>query len=223
MNARSRNESSAQNENPEITQPTKPKSEPKPKAEADTRPHYLRSFETMTSKYGKGTEFGLNTAQIISVIKAGDSFLQERSVEFITSYLERCHEGVWNTPIPCSPLNGPLTENLYKSFHCAEILDHRTIVDPIRLRVAKILLFWNFEQLRNDPKLLSRISCGRDTASIATDVLLREIFEHDAQNWKRRREALQRYKYAGKRWSMVIGCIGPGFLLLCNDSLATYL
>jgi hypothetical protein len=210
IDALSGSESPEQNENPEIAEP-------------DTRSHYLRSFETMTSKYGKGTDSNLNPAQIIDVIRAGDSFLLERSVEFVSSYLESCRDGVWNTPIPCSPFNGPLTENLFKSFHCAEILDQRTIVDPIRFRVARILLFWNYEQLLNNPELLSRISRGRDSASIATDVLLQEIFKHDTRDWKRRRMSLQRHKHVGKRWSMVIGCIGPGFLLMCNTSLATHL
>jgi hypothetical protein len=211
MDALSRSESHERNENQEITESD------------DTRPHYLRSFEILTSKYGEGTDYNLNPAQIIEVIKTGDSFLLERSVEFITSYLESSHDGVWNTPIPCSPFNGPSTENLFKSFHCAEILDHRNTVDPIRFRVARILLFWNYEQLLSDPKLLSKISRGRDSASIATDVLLQEIFKHDTRDWKRRRMSLQRYKHAGKRWSMVIGCIGPGFLLMCRLNLASHL
>jgi hypothetical protein len=66
MNAQSRNESAAQNENPEIAEPAEPESEPEPESEseelADTRPHYIRSLEIMISKYGGGTEFGLNTA-----------------------------------------------------------------------------------------------------------------------------------------------------------------
>jgi hypothetical protein len=167
MNAQSRNGSAVQNENQEVAEPAEP--EPEPEEPVDTCPHYIRSLEIMASKYGGVTESGLNTPRIISVVKAGDSFLQERSVESVTSYLESCRDEVWNTPIPCSPFNGPSEECLFKSFRCAEILHHRTIVDPIRLRVAKILLFWNFEQLRDDPKVLSRISRGRDTASMATD------------------------------------------------------
>jgi hypothetical protein len=209
-----RSESSIHNDSPETIDP------------ATTRSHYLRSFDILTSKYGEDTDFDLTPAQIIEVIKAGDSFFREDPVDFITSYLKSSHAGLWNTPIPCSPFDGSLTENLFKSFHCAEILDQRTIVDPIKLRVARILLFWYFEQLHSNPELSNRCSRGRSTASVATDDLLQEIFGQKVQNtqdWKQRRMQLQKHKQTGKRWSMLIGCVGPGFLLICNSDLAAHM
>jgi hypothetical protein len=125
-----------------------------------TRSHYLRSFESLTSKYGEDTDFDLKPAQIIEIIKTGDSFLREDSVDFATSYLKSSQEKLWNTP-----LDGSLTE----------ILDQCAVVDPIRLRVARMLLLWYYEQLHSNPELLKRCSRGRDTASIATDILLQEI------------------------------------------------
>lgn len=111
VNAQSSNKSPVQTENPEAID------------YANTGSHYVRSFEALTSKYGENTNHDLKPAQVIEVIKAGDTFLQEDCIDFITSYLEDCRNGLWNTPVPCPPLNGSLTENLFKSFHCAEILD----------------------------------------------------------------------------------------------------
>lgn len=78
LSTQPRSESPAQNENP---------AEP-----ADNRSHYVRSFETLTSKHGEGSDFDLTPAQIIDVIKSGDSFLRERPGEFVMSYLESCRD-----------------------------------------------------------------------------------------------------------------------------------
>jgi len=219
-NAQSRSNSPVQIKNPETIDCV------------NTGSHFVRSFEALTSKYGENTDYDLKPAQVIEAIKAGDTFLREDCVDFITLYLEDCRDGLWKTPVPYPPLNGSLTENLFKSFHCAEILDQRIAVDPIRLQVARILLFWYYEQLckesYSNPELSSRRSRGRDTASIATDVLIEEIFhgqkgQRDPQVWKRRRTSLQKQKQIGKRWSTLISCIGPGFLLICSPDLATYM
>jgi hypothetical protein len=194
--------------------------------------HFIRSFETLTSKYGDDTNHNLNPAQIINVIQAGDIFVRENCVDFVNSYIMICHDRLWNTPVPCSPLNGTIEENLFKRFNCAEILNQRSIFDPIRLRVARILLFCYYEQLleesRNNPELLSRRSRGRDHASIATDVLLEELCgdektQPDTPERKKIRTAVQKHKQIGKRWSIFIGCIGPGLLLLCNPDLAAHM
>jgi hypothetical protein len=198
----------------------------------NTASHYLRSYDALTSKYGENTDSGLKPAQVINAIKVGDSFLLDNPVEFVTTYLENCRAGIWNTPVLCPPLNGSINENLFKSFRCAEILDQRTVVDPIRLRVARVLLFWYYEQLHNElcgtPEVLSRCSPGRDTASIVTDMLQEEIFhlqkgQCSEQEWQKRRASLQKQKQIGKRWSTLISCIGPGLLLICSPDLATYM
>ena len=170
--------------------------------------------------------------QVIIAIKVGDSFLLNNPVEFVTTYLENCRAGIWKTPVLCPPLDGSLNEKLFKSFHCAEILDQRTTVDPIRLRVARILFFWYYEQLHNElcgnAEVLSRCSPGRDTASIITDILQEEIFhlqkgQCSSQEWQKRRASSQKQKQIGKRWSMLINCAGPGLLLICSCNLVTYM
>jgi hypothetical protein len=214
-NAQRRSESSIPTESPETASPP------------HTASHYVRSFETLTSKYGEGTDFKLRPTQIIEVIRAGDSFIREDSVDFVTSYLRAYHDGLWNTPIPCSPRSDSPIENLFKNLHCADILDQRNIVDPLRLRVVRILLFWYFEQLRSNPELLSRCSRGRNTSCIATDDLVDKIFDaqktqhDDTQDWQRRRNLLQKHKQIGKKWSILIGGIGLGFILICNPDLGS--
>ena len=47
--------------------------------------------------------------------------------------------------------------------------------------------------------------------------------QRDPQVWKRRRTSLQKQKQIGKRWSTLISCIGPGFLLICSLDLATHM
>jgi hypothetical protein len=194
--------------------------------------HYLRSYNALTSKYGENTDSRLNPAQIIIAIKVGDSFLLDNPVEFVTTYLQNCRAGIWNTPVLCPPLNGSLNENLFKSFRCAEILDQRTVVDPIRLRIARVLLFWYYEQLYDElcgtPEVLSRCSPGRDPSTIITDMLQEEIFhlqkdQCSAQEWQKRRTSLQKQKQIGKRWNTLISCVGPGLLLICSPDLATYM
>jgi hypothetical protein len=199
-------------------------------AESGNRPsHYLRSFRVLSSKYGENTDHDLKPAQIIEVIRSGDSFFGDTSLGLINSYVENCYGELWNTPLIWHPFNGSLTENLFKIFNCAEILEQRSVFDPLRLRVARVLLFWYYEQLckeaSNNPELLSRCSRGRDTASVVIDLLQEEVFhcqnvQRDSTDWKRSRDSLMRHKKIGKRWSVFIGCIGPGFLLTCTTELA---
>jgi hypothetical protein len=198
---------------------------------ANTTSHYLQSYNALTSKYGENTDHSLKPTQIINAIKIGDSFLLDNPVEFVTTYLQNCQAGIWNTPELCPPLNGSLNENLFRSFRCAEILDQRTVIDPIRLRIARVLLFWYYEQLYNElcetPEVLSRCSSGRDPSTIITDMLQEEIFhlqkdQCPAHEWQKRRTSLQKQKQIGKRWSTLISCVGPGLLLICSPDLATY-
>jgi len=197
--------------------------------EPDSRSHYLRSYEIITSRFGEDTEYDLKPSQVIEVIKTGDSFLRDDSVEFITSYLDNYHDGLSQPPRLYLPINGSLTENFFKSFQCAKLLDRRISVDPIRLRVARILLFLYFERLcqeaQENNKILSLRSKGKDTASVVTDLLVEEICHRkklsNEEERKQDRRSLQRQKQIGKRWSTLISRVGPSFLLTCSPGFAT--
>jgi hypothetical protein len=197
--------------------------------EPDSRSHYLRSYEIISSRFGEDTEYNLKPSQVIEVIKTGDSFLRDDSMEFITSYLDNYHDRLSQPPRIHPPLNGSLTKNLFKSFQCAKLLDRRISVDPIRLRVARILLFLYFERLcqeaQENTKILSFRSQGRDTASVVTDLLVEEIYHREKlsnqEERKQDRRSLQKQKQIGKRWSTLISRVGPSFLLTCSPGLAT--
>ncbi|KAF2180784.1 hypothetical protein K469DRAFT_480560, partial [Zopfia rhizophila CBS 207.26] len=87
----------------------------------------------------------------------------------------------WYRPPLTNPArDGTIAERLFKGFHCAEILEHGSAVDPIRLRIARIFLYHCFEQLcvdsRTNPNMLSLCSRGKNIASVAIDVILKEIY-----------------------------------------------
>jgi hypothetical protein len=118
-----------------------------------------------------------------------------------------------------------LTEKLFRSFRCAEILGQRSVVDPVRLRMARVLLYQYCEQLHKYTQMLSQRSRGRGVSSVVIDKILEEMYpqgkHHDPQTLKRRRDLLKKHKKIGKRWCMLIHYIGPGLLLICSSELAT--
>ncbi|KAH8708406.1 hypothetical protein GQ44DRAFT_557649, partial [Phaeosphaeriaceae sp. PMI808] len=105
--------------------------------------------------------------------------------------------GVWDRPPLMDPTRGgTIIEKLFNGFCCAEILEQSSAIDPVRLRVARVVLYHYYKQLcvdaRSDPNLLSRRSRGRDTASVATDKILEDMYSSrkdqvDSRTWKRRR------------------------------------
>ncbi len=204
---------------------------PIPPTAAFTSP-YLRAFNNLTSRYGDHTKHALNPPNIIRVIEAGDFFLREDAKSFLESlYLGESRNGLWYQDHLSNPTaDSPLTERLFKSFHCAEIFDQRSNVDPVRLRMARILVYHYYEQLcvniRRDPILSKQRSRGRDTASIATDIILNDMYCSQGDGTHPRtpqqlRALLQRHKQIGKRWSILIKCIGFGLFLICSQSLTT--
>ncbi|KAH8695746.1 hypothetical protein GQ44DRAFT_634738, partial [Phaeosphaeriaceae sp. PMI808] len=170
---------------------------------------------------------------IIEIIKLGDAFIRDDVESFIESFrLAWSQNGVWDRPPLMDPTRGgTIIEKLFNGFCCAEILEQSSAVDPVRLRVARVVLHHYYKQLcvdaRSDPNLLSRRSRGRDTASVATDKILEDMYgsrkdQVDSRTWKRRRDSLQKHKKIGKRWCMLADHLGLGILLACHPSLGTH-
>ncbi|KAF2193605.1 hypothetical protein K469DRAFT_550888, partial [Zopfia rhizophila CBS 207.26] len=164
------------------------------------------------------------------IIRLGDSFLRVDIVSFLEHFrLGWSQNGFWyRLPLSNPTPDGTTTERLFKSFHCAELLEQGSSVDPVRLRIARIILYHYYEQLcvdsRSNPTILGRRSRGRDTASVATDRILESMYNSskDQTNpriWKQRRDSLQKHKKIGKRWSMLAAYLGIGILLACNSGL----
>lgn len=178
--------------------------------------HYLRAFNALSSIYDN-TSGALTDGKIIEVIRVGDSFLRKDAARFISSDLNGllnklwCHDEVPNPTSTCS-----LTEKLFKSFRCAEILGQRSAIDPLRIRFARILLYQYLEQLCKESRPQGR--------SVAIDRILEETYpQHrltDSQVQKKRRDSLMKHKKIGKRWSMLVQQVGSGLLLMCSSELA---
>jgi len=183
------------------------------------------AFTTLTSMY---SEYSPDT--IVEIIRLGDTFLREDAKAFIESfYFAWSQNALWDRPLLANPYRAlkPI-ERLFNGFRCAEVLEQGSIVDPIRLRVARVLLYHYYEQVRidlpTDPFLVSRRSRGRDTASIALDKVLEDMYASSNEptspkTQKRRRESLQKNKKIGKRWCMLATHLGLGILLVCHPSL----
>jgi hypothetical protein len=186
----------------------------------------------LTSTYGDHTENPVKSDTIIEIIRLGDTFLREDVGSFIETFcLGWSQKGVWDRPLLTNPTSdGTIIEKLFNSFRCAEVLEQGSALDPLRLRIARIVFYHYYEQLctssRSNPDFLSRRSRGRDTASIATDKILEDMYgftkdEVDSRTWKRRRDSLQKHKKIGKRWCMLATHLGLGILMACHPSLET--
>jgi hypothetical protein len=191
---------------------------------------YLRAFEILTVRYGADTACDLKPADIILVIQAGDAFLRPDSVTFISSFVESHHAGIWHCPaLPRLNIEGSLAERLIGSFRCAELLDQRVAIDPIRLRMARVLLCLCYQELCGEvgkkSELSHRRSRGRDNASVATDLLLEQLYQLEQpppgpETWKRRRNSLRRHIRAGNKWNLLTKYLGAGILLVCRPDTA---
>lgn len=121
-------------------------------------------------------------------------------------------------------------EKPLSGFYCAKILEHSYVVDPVKLRISRVLLYHYFKRLYTDLQTNSSTSGqrprGKTTASIATDQVLDKLYSaynelFRPQTRKQRRHSLQRHKRLGKRWSIIATYLGLGILLTCSPSLET--
>jgi hypothetical protein len=111
--------------------------------EDTTKTHWLHCYDQLNHLYG-GPYEGL-----CYIIRMGDSFLREDAKDFITQFYLRWNlEDPWcRLPISNPTLKRPLTERMLKSLYCAEAIEFDSIVDPVKLRIARMLLHHYFEQL----------------------------------------------------------------------------
>ncbi|XP_014550056.1 hypothetical protein COCVIDRAFT_43270 [Bipolaris victoriae FI3] len=95
-------------------------------------------------------------------------------------------ENEWNLEDPWSrlPISNPtlkyhLTERMLTSLRCAEAIEFDSIVDPVKLRIARMLLHHYVEQLgiklKKDRKSCN-LSPGKGVASVAKEVVLETIY-----------------------------------------------
>lgn len=171
--------------------------------------------------------------QLEDVISIGDSFLQEDAHTFISNFYRR-----WSLEDPWSRLaiknptsSGPLTDKILKSLHCAETMENDSVVDPVKLRMARVLLHHYFEQMcieLNKDQSQCNLSSGRGVATVAKDAVLETIYGCRMKTLplKIRRRCERSFKWhtrIGKRWSYVASHLGTGILLTCSRNLEIHM
>ncbi|KAJ6201966.1 hypothetical protein J3E72DRAFT_234146 [Bipolaris maydis] len=139
----------------------------------------------------------------------------------------------WSRLPTGNPVTGmSLTEKIFKSLQCAETIAADSLVEPIKLRMARVLLYHQYEQklieLRHNSSSSTHLSSGKGLASIAKSVILERIYGSQYQNLtaqaKRKREnSLKWHTRIGKRWSYVTSQLGVGIILTCSHILEIHM
>jgi hypothetical protein len=195
--------------------------------EDTTKTHWLHCYDQLNHLYG-GPYEGL-----CYIIRIGDSFLREDAKDFITQFYLRWNlEDPWcRLPITNPTLKRPLTEKMLKSLYCAEAIEFDSIVDPVKLRIARMLLHHYFEQLCNEFKKDQKscnLSPGKGVASVAKDVVLETIYGCYEKTLtpeirKKQENSYTWHKRIGKRWSYVASYLGVGITLTCSPNLEAHM
>jgi hypothetical protein len=95
--------------------------------------------------------------------------------------------------------------------------------------MARIIFYQHFEQpcidLGSNEKLRGQLSPGRDRKSVATDVIVKDLYDLDQKvqvdggTLKSYRGRVHKHKRIGKRWCMLASHLGLGVLLLCHRDI----
>lgn len=189
--------------------------------------HWLYSYDQLSRLYGSSYE------EIQYVVEIGDSFLREDAKDFIGSFCRRWDaEDPWSRLPTGNPVTGmSLTERIFKSLQCAETISADSLIEPIKLRMARVLLYHQYEQklieLRHDSSLPT-LSSGKGLASIAKSVILQRIYglqykSITPQARKKCENSLKWHTRIGKRWSYVTSQLGVGIILTCSRTLEIHM
>lgn len=190
--------------------------------------HWLYSYNQLSRLYASPYE------EIKYVVEIGDSFLREDAKDFIDSFCRR-----WDADDPWSrlPTGNPvigmsLTEKIFKSLQCAEVISADSFIEPIKLRMARVLLYHQYEkkivELRHYTSLPTRLASGKGLASVAKSFILERIYGTQyksltPQASKKCKNSLKWHVRIGKRWSYVISQLGAGIILTCSHILEIHM
>jgi hypothetical protein len=171
---------------------------------------------------------------ISSIIELGDNFLREDVVTFLKSFCRR-----WSKTKTCNrPAlrsvagNNSRMKSLLSGYYHAEAFKCRSVVDRLKLRFLRILLYHDFEELcieiQNDVTNYGLLPGGQNIASVATSKILDEFsraytWDGNTQISEQRRQSFRRHKLIGRRWSILASHLGLGIFLTCSSELETRL
>jgi len=121
-------------------------------------------------------------------MQISDISFRKDAKEFIDLFCCRWSlENPWSRLLEENPTSkGSLIERILKGFYSAETIEFASAVDRVKLRIARILLYHHYNQkcidLTKDPRISSYLSQGKGIASVANDMILKEIYGCHDQN-----------------------------------------
>lgn len=69
---------------------------------------------------------------------------------------------------------------MLRSLRCADAIESGSVVDPVRTRMAKIILYHHLEQkgldMQKNPNVPNLYSRGKDIASVVMDMTLEDMY-----------------------------------------------
>ena len=165
------------------------------------------------------------------------NYIREDFLELLEINLPYWKEnGLWGQQRLLNPCEGSGHENLKNVYSCICELDRYIQTDPIRERVAMVLLYLQFQAAVNDWDVhdSQEERTGQEERGIGQGKLTRmidSILQNSHSEWgqynaTRRTQLRARFhnrKRYGKRWSIFIEELGPAIIFLCSSVLANIL
>ncbi|KAK8915253.1 Aurovertin biosynthesis cluster transcription factor aurF [Metarhizium anisopliae] len=166
------------------------------------------------------------------ILLAARTCIRADYLHFLQTNLARwTKEGLWQKESPqAAGASVRDYEKLRNAYSCVCRLDKRMRDDPIRTRIALVLLHLEYENTclkwktgRRNPSVVET-RLGRGTTSSMIDQILENIHPEwrvaDARLRAELRADFHNRKRYGKRWWILTNALGPGLLILCSSKIA---
>ncbi|EFY94066.2 hypothetical protein MAA_10470 [Metarhizium robertsii ARSEF 23] len=166
------------------------------------------------------------------ILLAARTCIRADYLHFLQTNLARwSKEGLWQKESPqAAGASVRDYEKLRNAYSCVCRLDKRMRDDPIRTRIALVLLHLEYENTclkwktgRRNPSVVET-RLGRGTTSSMIDQILENIHPEwrvaDARLRAELRADFHNRKRYGKRWWILTNALGPGLLILCSSKIA---
>ncbi|KFX96097.1 hypothetical protein O988_05481 [Pseudogymnoascus sp. VKM F-3808] len=176
---------------------------------------------------------GLAQMKAEEVVQAAKSLIRENLQQFLNTFLPLWqNQGLWgNTNVELLVDSGTSHERLESAYRCLTRLRQRMADDPVRSRMASIVLHREFHAAclmlkgKGSAQKSTAISSqrGRGLATPVIDYTLRRIYkDFDRLPSLRQKELRAEFhdnKRFGKRWERLANSIGYGILIVCSKSV----
>ncbi|KAH8799370.1 hypothetical protein F5884DRAFT_869271 [Xylogone sp. PMI_703] len=159
-------------------------------------------------------------------------YIRSDCASFLETHLPRwTKNGLWHHAEILNPIGNTVgIEKMKDAYSCICQLELEMEDDPIRTRVALVLLHQGYETALQGCKLKKYRNhtilpaVGRGDATTMIDDMLKSIHnnwdEFTAEVKAKMRANFHNKKRFGKRWSILVNVLGPGILFCCSLDLA---